>query len=79
MALPHWDESGEVYGRAYRVLERMAAAGHATPGVTEWDRRGRSHVIVQGSVSREMRDLIDALNKGDERRIRAAIQLQEAV
>jgi hypothetical protein len=47
----------------------MARAGHATPAVTT--RRGR--IISPGWVSADMDDLIDALNKGDEERIKAAL------
>ena len=67
-SLPSWPNADAVYGRAYRVLERMAQAGHATKAVVS---RGR--VLHPGSVSQDMRDLIDALNKGDEERIKGLL------
>ncbi len=74
--LPPWPGAREVYSRAYRKLEGTAAKGHATPGFAGKRRRiagGLSAPIgaYSGHVSPEMRDLIDALNRGDEERIKA--------
>lgn len=62
--LPNWKSADAVYSKAYRLLERMALAGHVT--------KQRKQV----SVSEDMRDLVDALNIGDEERIKGLIMLQ---
>jgi hypothetical protein len=64
--LPSWPGASAAYSKAYRILQRLAAAGHATPPLL---RRGK--VIVGGHVSEDMRDAIDALNRGDENAIKA--------
>ena len=66
--LPTWPGADAVYSKAYRVLESMARRGHATPAATHGRR-----VIVPGAASPEMRDLIDALGRGDEERIKGLL------
>jgi len=56
-----------VYSRAYEVLKKMAAAGHVT--VSRIGRRTVCH------PSEDMNDLIDALNRGDEERIKGMLLL----
>jgi hypothetical protein len=63
--LPTWTAAPEVYSTAYRVLDRMAARGHVTMRKV----RGKT----QCDPSEEIRDLIDALNKGDEERIKGLL------
>lgn len=66
--LPDWPGADAVYATANAILARMGRRGHATPAVT---RRGR--VVAPGTVSDEMRALIDALNKGDEETIKGLL------
>lgn len=66
-AVPKWPGAEKVYGALQRVLAVMAKKGHATAAVTT--KRGR--ILAPGSVSDEMRDLIDALNRGDEEQLKA--------
>ena len=65
--LPSWPGASVCYSRAYRLLERMAKAGHVTRQHYGY-RRGYGC-----SVSQEMRDIIDALNIGGEEAIKAAL------
>ncbi len=58
-SLPSWPGASAVYSEAYMNLEKMAQKDHG----------GGS--FPQNIVSPEMRDAIDALNKGDEMRIKA--------
>ena len=67
--LPPWPGAGTVYRRAYRTLAIMGAAGHAT--APKKDKRGK--IIEQGTVSEEMRALVDALNRGDEEVIKGLL------
>jgi len=61
--LPNWTAAREVYSKAYRVLEAMAENGHVT---RSWN---------TCYPSQDMRDLIDALNKGDEEQIKGILLL----
>lgn len=63
--LPKWAGAGHCYTKAYRFLDQMRANGHVV-------RRGSQKVgrRVVCTVSDDMRDLIDALNHGDEERIK---------
>lgn len=56
--LPIWRGAEGAYRRAYRILDSMAKAGHV--------KRGHRQCFP----SQEMRDIIDALNKGDEATIK---------
>lgn len=64
--LPTWPGAAHCYSKAYSLLNTMAKAGHVTVL-----RRGRK--ARRCTVSGEMESLIDALNKGDEERIKAAL------
>ncbi len=66
--LPNWPGASSCYSRAYRRLKEMAANGHVTAG---YNRGPRVY------VSEEMRDLIDALNQGDEEAIKSALLFPE--
>jgi hypothetical protein len=63
--LPKWAGAAGAYSKAYRMLGYMAAHGHVK---RVRDRRG-----FHCTVSDEMTDLIDALNKGEEERIKALL------
>lgn len=67
--LPSWPGAVECYRKAYQLLERMAKNGHVRPA--RIGRRGR--ILAPCAVSSEMTDLIEALNTGDEERIKAAL------
>lgn len=67
--LPQWDGAAGAYSRAYRILANMGRRGHATPA--RISKAGK--VITQGSISDDMRSFVDALNNGDEERIKANI------
>jgi len=73
--LPNWPSASAVYSKAYRVLERMAERGHATPGSTYKTRTGKTVTVTQGHVSDDMARLIDALNAGDEETIKGLLLL----
>jgi len=64
--LPAWPGASGAYTRAYRILEGMARAGHVQP-ITKGHKSRRAY---RSDVSDDMRDFIDALNKGDEERIK---------
>ena len=68
--LPSWAGADAAYSKAYAILAKLARAGHVTPATGYW-KGGRWIQWVPGSVSQEMRDAIDALNKGDENEIKA--------
>lgn len=57
MSLPTWAGASSAYSRAYRTLERMARNGH----------------VSKRHVSEEMHDLIEALNEGNEERIKGLL------
>ena len=61
--LPSWPGASAAYSKAYANLEAMASSGHVP--VTGKGPHTQAH------PSEEMRDAIDALNKGDEIRIKA--------
>ncbi len=64
MALPNWPGASSAYSKAYRHLEHLAENGHAKKFYWGgW----------KCSVSQDMSDLIDALNKGDEEAIKATL------
>ncbi|HEV3023223.1 MAG TPA: hypothetical protein VGX76_12185 [Pirellulales bacterium] len=77
--LPPWPGAEVCYRRAYRLLERMAANGHVTLGFDMGHPRGRGldrrPLPLNGCCcpSRAMRDLIDALARGDEASIKRAL------
>ena len=60
--LPSWPGASHVYSKAYKVLEHMAKNGHVT---RNYFRRWFC------TVSQEMSDFIDSLNRGDEEEIKA--------
>lgn len=68
--LPNWPGADVCYSRAYRLLEKMAAAGHVTR--VKHGRRYRCE------VSQEMRDLITALDRGDEEYIKGTLLVARA-
>lgn len=67
MSLPSWPGADHCYSKAYRLLESMARNGHVS----------RSYNYYRGgrycTPSQDMKDLIDALDKGDEEAIKAAL------
>jgi hypothetical protein len=56
--LPRWPGAAGAYARAYRILASMARSGHVTRT------RGRC------SSSPELREFIEALDRGDEEQIK---------
>ena len=68
--LPSWNGAEGVYSRAYKVLEALARAGHASPPKM---RRGK--IVSGGAISDEMRDLIAALDKGEEEAVKGLLLL----
>ena len=66
--VPSWRGADAAYSKAYRILEKMGRS-HVQ---IDRDRRGRP---IRCHPSDEMRDLVDALNKGDEERIKGLILL----
>lgn len=66
--LPKWAGAESCYSRAYAMLERMATTGgHVTRHPAT--RRRAAYC----TTTAEMDSIIDALNKGDEERIKAAL------
>ena len=65
--LPNWPGASCAYSRAYRVLAHMARSGHAPPAKVG----KRGNVLRPGTVTQNMRDAVDALNRGDEEQIKA--------
>jgi hypothetical protein len=63
--LPSWPGASHCYGKAYKLLERMAKNGH----VIQSYRRNKRVC----TVSEEMETLIAALNKGDEEQIKGIL------
>lgn len=66
--LPNWAHADKVYSNAYKVLENMGKSGHVIKPIYK-----RGKVFVQGSVSQEMRELIEALGRGDETEIKSML------
>lgn len=78
--VPSWSGASEVYSKASKVLDYMAQHGHVTPGGKSWvatgkDVKRRSMMSGQKSVSDDMRNLIEALDEGDEERIKGLLLL----
>lgn len=73
MALPTWNGADHCYRKAYRILASMAARGHAMPPTGRHHHRRGVSYSFSGYVSQEMRDLIEALNKGDEETIKGLL------
>jgi hypothetical protein len=72
--LPSWKGASEVYSKAYLVLGNMARSerGHAKSASGYW--RGKKWIQTDaGYVSDEMKALIDALNDGDEEKIKGLL------
>lgn len=65
--LPNWSRASEVYSRAYRILKNMISTGHIS---RPFYQRERNYVFKTHSVSDEMRDFIEALNEGNEEKIK---------
>lgn len=65
--LPSWRGASETYSKAYRVLDQMAADGHVS--IRFWCGK------ITCSPSQDMEDLIDALNKGNEEKIKGLLML----
>lgn len=61
--LPSWNGASAVYRKAYRTLALMAQAGHVL-------KSGRLGICYP---SQDMRDLITALDKGDEEQIKGLL------
>jgi hypothetical protein len=71
--LPSWPGASEVYSRAYRVLEWMGRNGHSPCSFGKKDKYGNRPVMPR--PSEDMSQLIDALNDGDEERIKGRLLL----
>lgn len=71
--LPCWPGAEHCYSRAYQLLERWGAANY-TAAVANF--KGK-HRRVGGcpAPTDEMKSLIDALNKGDEEKIKGILML----
>ena len=69
--LPSWPSASKVYSKAYKYLNLMGINGHAKPA--RKNKRGK--IIQQGSVSNEMEELIDALNSGNEEKLKGLMFL----
>ena len=67
--LPKWEGADKVYSVAYTILANMGRAGHVTS--PKLSKRGK--VLRPGTVSEEMQALIEALDKGEEERIKGLI------
>lgn len=65
--LPNWKHSSEVYSRAYRILKNMACTGHVSKSFYQ---REQNHIYKTRYVSDEMKDFIEALNEGNEEKIK---------
>lgn len=70
--LPVWGnipkkQIAAVYSKAYRELEKMARNGHVTPV------KNRKGETTHAHVSEEMKSLIEALDKGDENKIKGIL------
>lgn len=70
MALPNWLGASHVYSECYKLLERMAQEGH----VTRHRIRRKWYCIV----SQTMRDIITALDKGDEETLKHVLLNKES-
>ncbi len=70
MSLPKWNGASAAYTKAYRILEKLASRGHATPA-SGYYKRGKFIIDCPGTTTNEMDDAIKALNKGDEEEIKA--------
>lgn len=71
-ATPNWPGADAVYGNLGRVLDMMSKSGHATaPKVHKRTRK----ILKPAFVSDEMRDLIDAMNRGNEEKLKG-LQMQ---
>ena len=64
--LPKWPAAEAVYRKAYRLLEKMAASGHV-----QRRKAGRGRTVC--FPSEEMNDLIEALDSGNEERIKGLL------
>ncbi len=71
MSLPKWNGASAAYTKAYRILEKLASKGGATPAIGYYSKRGKWIQDQAGWVSPEMKVAIDSLNKGDEEAIKA--------
>ncbi len=76
MALPAWSGADRVYDKAQWLLERMARSGHVSKGIYGAhgrDVKGKAIMSVSVVPSQAMVDLIDAMNSGDEERLKGLI------
>lgn len=67
--LPNWAGAEAVYSKAYAVLANMANRGHVTQTNKIVGRKNQTVCYV----SDDMENLIDALNKGDEEKIKGLL------
>lgn len=65
--LPSWPGASKVYSKAYKALDVMARRGHV-------ELRGRGK-RKRAYPSQTMQDLIEALDTGDEERIKGLLML----
>ena len=73
--LPTWSGASACYSRAYRVLESMAKRASPYQMVRMGDTSGRRSSSYIIAYNEDMNELIDALNKGDEERIKGLLLL----
>ena len=77
--LPSWRGDSAVYSKAYAVLARMGRTGHVTPHVYHRNvgrnLKGKCISGMTMAPSEDMNDLIEALNKGNEERIKGLLLL----
>ena len=73
--LPNWPGAKHCYSRAYRLLERWGAANHAAAVANFKGKHRRVGGVSCPAPTDEMVSLIDALNKGDEEKIKGILML----
>lgn len=76
--LSNWPGAEHCYSRAYRLLERWGGANYAAAAANfkgKHRRVGGVLVMPCPVPTDEMKSLIDALNKGDEEKIKGILML----
>jgi hypothetical protein len=71
--LPAWQGASECYSKAYKILANMAQNGHVK---RHWIPYSKDHRYVNQYCcypSTDMTDLIDALNSGNEEKIKGML------
>lgn len=75
--LPKWLGAEHCYSRAYRLLERWGTANYAAAVANFKGKRRRvgGALVIPCPPTDEMKSLIDALNRGDEEKIKGILML----